>query len=140
MSKSGIGSASIVLVFTVLCMTIFTVISLVPALIGQTLIESEVELVQSFYAADTLAEQTLAEILASPTVPESVLGVAITSGQGGRVSFTIPIAQTKMLYVAVRIEGEHYEILTWQMYETRYWEADDDWGVWLGPLDVILSG
>ena len=143
MSKGGIGSALIVLVFTVLCLTIFTVISLVPALTGQRLIEAEVELVKSFYEADTLAEQVVAEILAAQTVPGNVLGVEIKTEQGAqgeRVSFTIPIAETRLLYVVLAIGRDHYEILTWRMYQTRYWEADDRLNVWPGASDVDFSG
>jgi len=144
MSRGGIGSASIVLVFAVLCLTIFTVITLVPALTEEILIDSEVRLVKDFYAADTLAEQVLAEILASSYTPESVMGVEITSYWcwdtfTELVYFVSPISDTKELYVVVSIDFESYSILTWRMTEIGEWDSDRPLNVWQGDEDFLGS-
>ncbi|MCL2386599.1 MAG: hypothetical protein FWC89_03515 [Defluviitaleaceae bacterium] len=140
MSRGGIGSASIVLIFAVLCLAIFAVISLVPALNEQTLIETEVRLVQSFHAADALAEQILAEILELNEVPEEVRGIEISAYWDWDllaevISFICPISDTKGLLVTISRDFDSYEILTWRMINMAEWEADDRLNVWQGDFD-----
>jgi len=144
MSRGGIGSASMVLVFAVVCLTIFTVISFVSALTEQSLIEAEVRLVKAYYAADTLAEQILAEILASDEPPENILGIEIAAYWDWDtfaeiVSFIAPISDNKELYVNVSISEDSYEILTWRMYEIGEWQADQTLNVWQGFGDLFFD-
>ncbi|MCL2753869.1 MAG: hypothetical protein FWE44_06960, partial [Defluviitaleaceae bacterium] len=115
MNKGGIGSASIMLVFVVLCLTIFAIISLSPALTDRTLANAEVQLVQDFFAADTLAEQVLAEILASYEVPETIMGIEVQSHWSMELfllmtSFIVPINETKILHVEVGLDFDSYQI------------------------------
>ena len=145
MSRGGIGSASIVLVFAVLCMAIFTAISFVSALTEQSLIEAELRMVTAYHAADTLAEQVLAEILAAEETPESVLGVEIYSYWdwdifAERVYFVTNISETKELFVEVAIGEDGYEILNWRMYNIGEWEADERLNVWPGYFDDDFLG
>jgi len=137
----GIGSASIVLIFTVLCLTIFAVISLIPALTEQNLIKAEVQLVKDYYAADLLAERILDEILlAEVQNSEKIMGIEISSYWdwdllAERVSFVCPISETRELYVAVEIGEDFYDILTWRVRITTEWEPDDRLNVWPGYFD-----
>ena len=137
MNNAGIGSASIVLVFAVLCLAIFAVISLVPAMTEQTLIERELRLVDSFYAADTLAEKVLAEILAADEIPTSVRGVDVFVDwdwdlMAEVVSFSTPVTDIRELSVTVKIDDDTYEILAWHMVDIGLWEIDDFLNVWQG--------
>ena len=137
MNRGGVGSASIVLIFAVLCLTIFTMISYASAMADEVLIRREVDLVKNFYAADVLAEQVLHEILISEGTPDNVLGIEIDSYWdmmlwAERVSFIVPISETNELYVVVVI-GEHsYEILTWRMQLIGEWEPFFEWNLWQG--------
>ena len=140
MNRGGMGSASIVLVFAVLCLSIFTMISYISARAEESLINTEVDLVKNFYEADTLAVQILDNILSSGATPEEIFGVEITSYWdmdlwAERVSFIIPVSAINDLYVAVAISENLYEILTWRMYKTGEWEADDRLDVWQGSFD-----
>ena len=137
MSRGGIGSASIVLVFAVVCLTIFTVMAYGSALMDERLIESEVRLIEAFYAADSLAEQVLAEVLTSEIVPDYIMGVEIFSYWDWDilaeiVSFVSPITDTREIYVSVAIYEDSYRILTWRVYETGEWEVYDRLNVWPG--------
>ncbi|MCL1843268.1 MAG: hypothetical protein FWF79_05605 [Defluviitaleaceae bacterium] len=135
MSRSGIGSASIMLVFAVLCLVIFTVISIVPALNDEALIESEVRLVKAFYAADTVAEQIIAEILVSEKRPEKIAGVEITiqaDEDSEVVSFMCEISETKGLYVKILLNEKSCEILSWRMVNKADWQVDERINVWQG--------
>ena len=145
MNKGGIGSASIVLVFAVLCLSIFTMVSLLTALTEDSLITTEIQLVEAFYAADTVAEMVLAEILAAEILPENIRGIDIEAywdwdTMTEIVSFVSPITDTKELYVVVAIGLYGYEILSWRMFNIGEWQADDRLNVWQGPTDGDFIG
>jgi hypothetical protein len=145
MNRSGIGSASVVLIFAVLCMAIFSVISLVTALNEEKLVESEVALVTSYYAADALAEEIFAEILATRSAPEEISGVAIESFFDNYlreiISFMCPVSETHGLFVSAAIGFDSHEILSWRMVHLAEWHADDRINVWQGEFDEnFMSG
>ena len=140
LKRGGIGSASIALIFVVLCMTIFTAISFVFALSEEALIKNEVDLVMAYYAADTLAEQVLAEIISVAVLPGSVMGVEIftrrdTSLMAEVIYFTIPITDNNELHVAVSLDGNGYNIISWRMFPIGMWEADGTINIWQGDAD-----
>jgi len=141
MNRGGVGSASIVLIFAVLCMAIFTAISFISALTERNLIEAEVQMVQAFYAADSLAENILAEILnAEDEIPESILGIEVEAiwdwdSLVERVRFIVEINEDNALYVEVAIGLDGYDILQWRMAHLGYWEADETLDVWQGYFD-----
>ena len=136
----GVGSASIVLVFAVLCLTVFSLITFVVAGNNKTLADNEARLVTGYYEADALAEGILAEILGSESIPDSVNGVAISSSwawemDADLVSFSCPISEVKALFVSVAIHADSYDVLSWRMRDTGEWETDDKMNIWLGPED-----
>ena len=139
MSKSGVGvgSASIVLVFAVLCLTIFSLITFVVAGNEKALVDAKVGLVTGYYEADSLAEFVLAEILTAETVPENVRGVDINTRwddglNAETIYFFCHISDVKALFVNLLIHENTFDILCWQMYDTDDWEFDDSINVWTG--------
>jgi len=139
MNKSGIGvgSASIILVFAVLCLTIFSLITYIVAGNEKSLVDAKVELVTAYYEADALAEQIVADILAAETVPDTIRGVYINKSWDDRlgtetISFFCRISNAKALYVKLIIESDLAHILSWRMFDTDEWEFDDNINVWLG--------
>ena len=158
MSWFGIGSASVVLVFAVLCLTIFTVISYVTAVNEQNLTAAEVRLVKAYYAADAAAESILAEILynfsnktpisnqstacyyskasaSNQGIAGSIMGIEVTSFWDWNiladlVSFSYPITESTELFVEVAIGEFEYEILTWRIRRTKEWQPDSRLNVW----------
>ncbi|MCL2604964.1 MAG: hypothetical protein FWD90_10840 [Defluviitaleaceae bacterium] len=141
----GIGSASIVLVFAVLCLTIFAVITYASAITDKALADVEARLVQQYYEADTLAELILAELLASEEIPDMVRGVPINSDWDWdlwleTLSFVCRISDKMELHVVLGVNDDSLSILTWQMRDTGGWERDetlilfdgDPWNIWQG--------
>jgi len=136
-SGIGVGSASIILVFAVLCLTIFSLISLVVASNERTLVDARVNLVTNYYAADALAEQIISDILATDTTPDSAHGVNIYTGWNDEldaptVYFFCDITDIKVLYVSLAVNEESFDILSWRIYGTDEWEFDDSINVWIG--------
>ena len=133
----GIGSASIVLVFAVLCLTVFSLISYLVAGNDKALVAAEAELVTGYYKADYLAEQILAEIIETGAIPEEVRGVGVWSEwdmeqNADIIHYACPVSDTKELYVKLAISDGTHRILSWMMVDTDEWEFDDTLDVWLG--------
>jgi len=133
----GIGSASIVLVFAVLCLAVFSLITYVVAGNDKALVDSEAELVTGYYEADALAERILAEILMSDTIPASVLDVEIEtywdSSLDAEVAyFFCTISDMKALFVRLAVYDDTCDVLGWRMVDTDEWTFDDSLNVWLG--------
>jgi hypothetical protein len=127
----GVGSASIILVFAVICMAIFAVITFSSAISNNALVKVEKELVRSYYEADSLAEAVLARLLTADVIPDEVLGVEIQSGwdltlDAEVISFTCGISDTKELYAVIAVYDTEMDILVWRMRDIGVWEADDD--------------
>lgn len=140
----GVGSASIVLVFAVLCLSIFAVISLSSALSDKSMSDASANTITGYYEADTLAECVLADILVMETVPETVRGVPVTSAFNmdlmmDVISFVCPINDAKELYVEVALYDGTYEIKSWNMRSVGDWEIVDDLPVWPGDSDEDMS-
>lgn len=133
----GVGSASIVLVFSVLCLTVFSLITFIVAGNDKALVDAQVQLVTGYYKADTLAEYIMAEIIRAGTLPASVRDIEIVSDPdyetGGEIAqFACPITEHKELYVRLAVSGDSYDILSWRMRDTDEWVIDDSISVWLG--------
>ena len=134
----GVGSASIILVFTVLCLTVFSLITYRIASNDRTLVDAEVKLVTGYYSADTLAEQILAQITAAESIPQSHLGVEIetlshNNPEAEIVVFSIPVTEAVELLVEAVIYDSAYDIISWQLMHSGEWTADDSLDLWIGP-------
>jgi len=132
----GVGSASVVLVFAVLCLTVFSLITLLVARNNRALAETEASLVTGYYEADALAEQIIAEILKAGTIPDSVRGVEIDTSWDMNleievITYLCPLSDKKELYVKLAVDGDDVDILNWQMLDIGQWEFDDSLGVWI---------
>jgi len=139
-SGLGVGSASIILVFAVLCLTIFSLISFVVAGNEKSLVNARVELVTGYYEADALAEMILIDIMLADAIPESARGVTIYTGHDDELGvdtiyFFCKISDIKALYVNLAVHDDSFDILSWRMYDTDNWEFDDSLNVWTGDFD-----
>ena len=154
----GVGSASIILVFAVLCLTVFSLITYVVAGNDKALVDAEAGLVKGYYDADALAERVLAEIgeiiynghydidrlgeqvllrIPETEVPDSIGSLEIDTGRDiesgiDTVRYTCTVSEKKALVVRLAIDGGSCDILSWKMMDTDEWEFDDTLDVWLG--------
>jgi len=140
----GVGSASIILIFAVLSLTIFSLITFVVAKNDRTLVEAQSELVVSYYEADSAAEKILVELLDMDLLPKSINGVDIgkvwnEERQSESIYFFYSINETKKLFVNVIIDEDTFDILSWRMYNIDEWVYDDRLPVWTGGMGVDLE-
>ena len=133
---NGVGSASIVLIFAVLCLTIFALITFSVADRERVLIEREAELVIGFYRADAIAEIFLADFLDENAAPDTTYILDKTTAWCGVIhaeitSFNVSISETMILAVSVAVRDRHFDILSWRIENTHEWTAEMGLDVWI---------
>ena len=123
----AVGGSSLLVIFAVLCLTVFALLSLSTVQADRRLAEAA-EAVKNYYEADTKAEIMLAS-LRQGEVPSEV------KRDGEVYSYRYEVSAVQALEVEVKITGEAYEIVRWQLVSTTEWEEDDSLDVWSGSLE-----
>lgn len=112
------GATSLMVIFGVLCLAVFAVLTLSTVLADSRLKAASDESVLAVCRADAAAEEQLAELR--------------LEGKDGLREFSVPVTDTRYLNVRVRISGETVEILRWQLTDSAEWQADESLQVWSG--------
>ena len=124
-----VGGSSLLVIFAVLCLTVFALLGLSTVQADGRLSDASAEAVSADFAADCQAEAVLARLRAGE-LPE---GVEETATPEGRIcASTFPISDTQTLAVEVRLEGTDYTVLRWQAVSTADWAADETLDLWEG--------
>ena len=117
------GASSLLVIFCVLCLTVFALLSLSTVSADHRIAEENAKALTAYYDADSEANEILAKIRGG-SVPE---GVTLADGA---YEYSCTVSDTQMLKVRVRVDGTEYEILQWQTVSTYDWEPDMDLPVW----------
>ena len=124
----AIGGVSLLVVFAVLCLTVFALLGLATVQADVRLADASAQAVSDYYAADCAAQEILARIR-NGELPE---GVAV---DGDTYSFSCPISERQTLEAEVRLEGRGCTVLRWQAASSGEWTFDDGLDLWDGvPL------
>ncbi len=124
-SPPAVGASSLLVIFAVLCLTVFALLSISTVRADGRLGDKVQSAVSGYYAADCQAERLLAQLRAGE-MPEGV------TEENGVYTYACPISDTQVLAVQVALDGDSYEILRWQALSSVSWEADDRIPVWSG--------
>lgn len=124
----AVGGSSLLVIFTVLCITVFALLGLETVRANCRLTDAAAQSVSSYYSADAQAESIVA-MLRAGEVPDYVLQ------EDDVYTFACAAGDTQALIVSVRISGADYEILSWQTVPSKLWEASEDMTVWSGESD-----
>lgn len=122
-----VGGSSLLVIFAVLCLTVFALLSVATVRANGRLSDEAAAAIYEYYEADGAAEEILARLRAGER-PECV------KEQDGVFLFTCPVSDTQTLVVEATVEEHNYKILRWQTVSTTQWEADDDLPVWGGDI------
>lgn len=122
----AVGGSSLLVIFAVLCLTVFALLGLGTVQADQRLSDASAEAVYDFYAADCQAESILARLRAGE-LPEGVTALGDDT-----YTYTCPISDTQVLEVEVRVSGTEYTVLRWQAVSAADWEPDTGLEVWDG--------
>lgn len=125
----NIGTSSIMMLFAVLCLTVFAVLAFTSARSQASLARKSADAVSAYYAADMRAAE-LYEELHEGAVPEVVTVNELPDGI--YYSYDVPVDENQALSVLVRQTGEVLEILSWKVYTVGEWNADEQINVWDG--------
>lgn len=148
-----IGTSFLVLIFVVLALVIFSVLSLMSSLSDQRLTEKNEMAVNAFYVADSMAEEklaTAARIISN--VEKTVIGDATFKEElrrlfgssydatTGIVSYSVPISKSLSLFVELEVlynggtgnTNNNYRIVRWQEENIEEYEIDDSLHLWEG--------
>ncbi len=118
------GGTSLLMVFAVLCLTVFAMLSLSTVQAQKRLSDSSLETMTAYYKADLEAETLLAR-LRSGELPEQV------KAENNRYSYRCSISEQQHLYVEVKEEKGKWTILRWQVVAEPI-AIDDSLPVWQG--------
>lgn len=132
----GVGSVSLILIFAVLCLSIFALLTLSSARSDAGLAERAAQSAKNYYAADTQAESIyvgIVEAIKNGEKPDTVSGTEIFYN-GNYISYACPIDERRSICVVFFYDysrGEA-EILQWLETESEGWTADESINVWGG--------
>lgn len=107
-SPPAVGGVSLLVVFAVLCLTIFALLGLATVQADSRLADASAKTVANYYAADCEAQVILARLRIGE-VPDGV------TESDGIYSYACPVSETQKIEVEVRLDGEMYDILKWQL-------------------------
>lgn len=128
------GGASLLTMFSVLCLTVFALLSLSTVRADSFLSEATAKAVYDYYAADSRAQ----EILARLRFGELPDGVTV---EDDLCRYIVPISETQELWVEVEVRSTNdYTVLRWQTVAVGDREYDDGLNIWDGEeLDDDLG-
>jgi hypothetical protein len=138
----GTGSVSLILVFAVLCLTIFALLTLSSAKSAHTLAHKTADSISDYYQADAAAETILAEIradlAAGTAIPAAIKGVDInisadTQANMETISYSLAMNERQNLQVQLSYDRDSAEllILSWQIDQISSWEGADNFEVFV---------
>ncbi len=146
-----IGTSSLVLIFVILALTVFAVLSLTRVLADDRLSDRSADWAAEYYEADCRAEEMLADISRS-------VAQAVESGKPyedglldlyfldeydeatGIASFSVPINDTMSLEVEAIVlatprDCRYYAVSKWQEVYSSEYEIDESMPVWDGTFE-----
>jgi len=120
------GGSSLLVIFAVLCLTVFALLGLSTVLADKRLADASAKAVAAYYEADCRAEEIFAQLrssVGSSSATEDMdmvlreLGVCRSSSGDTReesYTYTCPISDTQTLWVEVKRESDCWKVLRWQ--------------------------
>lgn len=101
------GGTSLLIIFSVLCLTIFALLSLSTVQANCRLSDASINASLTYYAADQKAESVFSQ-LRHGEIPDAVMV------SGNLYSYSCPISETQVLNVVVRKDNDSWTVLRWQ--------------------------
>ncbi len=134
--RINIGSVSLTVIFAVLCLTIFAVLSLSTANAERQLAEKTAQAVRNYYEADLACAEraeAVAKILPlDPRQQEEQIRQLGAEVKEDIVSFQEKIDEQQALFVKLRLEEGGFRILAWQAQNVGEWSPEEGIAVWQG--------
>jgi hypothetical protein len=134
----NVGSASLVMVFTVLCLTIFAVLSVVTARNEWNLAKKSADAVTAYYAADSRAAEILAAVRADYDGafrgPDGAAAAVETIDGRECLSYRVPVDARQELCVLLYAENGAVRVAHWAVEASGTWTPAESVDVWDGGM------
>lgn len=130
-SPPAVGGISLLVVFAVLCLTVFALLALTTVQADTRLADASAQAVVDYYAADCAAQELLARLRNG----ERSQGVEFASQAGASTAcYAVPISDTQELQVEVELTdgGSRWRVVRWQAMPSVEWEGDESLELWDG--------
>ena len=134
--KISIGITSMTVILCVLCLTVFSVLSLSTALTEQKLAEKRAVSVQNYYLAETDVTKIVNDLQMKFENGEDVFAYANKNGivvKGDLFFFHKAIDDGQDLSVVLQYKNG-FDILEWKIVSTADWTPDESLHVWDGEM------
>ena len=126
-SPAAVGGSSLLVIFAVLCLTVFALLGLSTVQAGGRLSQTMADSVSAYYEADCMAEEIYAR-LRSGELPAEVTRAEDT------YTYACPVSGTNELQVELQKNGDQWNVIRWETVSTVEWESDDSLELWDGEL------
>jgi len=134
--KPIVGLVTMLVIFSVLCLTILSVLSFSTAKYEKTLVQKNADAVSAYYIADTWATKATNEIYSTwvnngdlATVVSKYGGAISNSNDNCIINLACEIDDSRLLNVSISV-GSEFEILSWNTVPSTQWQADEKLHVW----------
>lgn len=105
-----VGGSFLLVIFAVLCLVVFSLLSLSTVLADQRLGDASLQAIISYYEADSQAEMIFAR-LRNGEMPEGV------EQEGDIYRYRCPISERQTLFVELQLDGEQWNVIAWEAEE-----------------------
>ena len=131
-SPPALGGSSLLVIFAVLALTVFALLSLSTVRADTRLADASAQAVEEYYAADCQAQEILARLRSGELPVEVQSHLEDSWHTGVRYTYACPISETQELQVEVIVYPEGYEVLRWQAAPVGEWSPNEGLDLWVG--------
>ena len=134
--KISIGIVSMTVILCVLCLTVFSVLTLSTALSERNLSVKRAEAMKEYYKAETIAADLVNGLITSSDAAAFAEEnhIKMRTEEGNQIyHFVWPIDESQELSVELLL-NETWKITRWQVIPTADWTPDDSLPVWDGEI------
>ena len=131
------GAVSLVMIFCVMCLVVFSTLTYVTADRERQLAELSAERAAAYYAADAEATRIVAALIRGeePDTAAEVTQEMNWEDDSVLYSFRVPAGGEQELSVRVRLNLDgSYDILSWSTAYAGEWETNDTIEIWDGDF------
>lgn len=121
----AVGGSSLLVIFAVLCLTVFALLGLSAVQAYGRLSEASVQAVSDYYAADCAAEEVFARLRSGERPAE-------VAQNENHYAYACRISETQVLEVELLREEDRWTVLRWQAVSVAEMDEEQTLTVWDG--------
>lgn len=134
-NKVSIGISSIVLILLILCLSVFSLLSLSDSKTALTFADRRAESVKAYYAADSAGQELIRDLLLAHQEGKDIFdtaqnGTTVSDGGGGLAICEIPMSAGQSLHIELDMADS--SVLAYYVYNSEDYAIDNRLPVWNG--------